>query len=120
MSLPPEPIVQPEPVLAAAPAKASRASHTAASAAMLLMLSAIASGLLGLLRIKYINFLFGAGAAQDAYRAAFALPDLLTYFLIGGAASISLSTILNKHLEAGDTAGADHALSVILNNMLLV
>jgi putative peptidoglycan lipid II flippase len=44
----------------------------------------------------------------------------LTYFLIGGAASISLITILNKHLEAGDRAGADHALSVILNNMLLV
>ncbi len=87
---------------------------------MLLMLSAIASGAVGLLRIKYINFLFGAGAAQDAYRAAFALPDLLTYFLIGGAASISLITILNRHLEAGDQSGADHALSVILNNMLLV
>jgi putative peptidoglycan lipid II flippase len=87
---------------------------------MLLMLSAITSGALGLLRIKYINFLFGAGAAQDAYRAAFALPDLLTYFLIGGAASISLITILNRHFDTGDDAGADHALSVILNNMLLV
>jgi putative peptidoglycan lipid II flippase len=87
---------------------------------MLLMLSAISSGLLGLLRIKYINYLFGAGPAQDAYRAAFALPDLLTYFLIGGAASISVITIVNRFLEAGDEAGADHALSVILNNMLLV
>ena len=87
---------------------------------MLLMASALGSGLLGLIRIKYINYLFGAGVAQDAYRAAFALPDLLAYFLIGGAASISLITILNRYKENDDTVGGDHALSVILNNMLLV
>ena len=99
--------------------------HTAGSAAMLLMMSALLSGLLGLVRIKYINSLFGAGPEQDAYRAAFALPDLLAYFLIGGAASISLITILNRYREAGpngqpDDAGADHALSVILSTMLVV
>jgi len=87
---------------------------------MLLMMSALVSGVLGLIRIKYLNYLFGAGIQQDAYRAAFALPDLLAYFLIGGAASISLITILNRYKEAGDEAGADHALSVILNNMLVV
>jgi putative peptidoglycan lipid II flippase len=98
----------------------SRPQHTAGSAAILLMASALGSGLLGLVRIKYINLLFGAGVAQDAYRAAFALPDLLAYFLIGGAASISLITILNRYRESDDEAGADHALSVILNNMLVV
>jgi putative peptidoglycan lipid II flippase len=87
---------------------------------MLLMASALLSGLLGLVRIKYVNYLFGAGPAQDAYRAAFALPDLLAYFLIGGAASISVITILNRYAEAGDEAGADRALSIILNNMLVV
>ena len=45
-------------------------SHTAASAAMLLMASSVLSGLLALIRIRYVNALFGAGAAQDAYRAA--------------------------------------------------
>jgi putative peptidoglycan lipid II flippase len=87
---------------------------------MLLMASAFGSGLLGLIRIKYTNLLFGAGAEQDAYRAAFALPDLLAYFLIGGAASISLITILNRYHEAGDDTGADRALSIILNNMFVV
>jgi putative peptidoglycan lipid II flippase len=96
------------------------ATHSAYSATLLLMLSTVLSGVLALIRIKYINFLFGAGIAQDAYRAAFALPDLLAYFLIGGAASISLITILNRYREAGDEAGGDHALSVILNNMLVV
>ena len=95
-------------------------SHTAGSAAMLLMASSLLSGLLALLRTKYINYLFGAGINQDAYRAAFALPDLLAYFLIGGAASISVITILNRYREAGDHEGADRALSVILNNMLVV
>lgn len=98
----------------------SKHGHTAASATILLMISAFCSGLLGLVRIKYINYLFGAGPAQDAYQAAFTLPDLLNYFLIGGAASISLITILNRFREAGDEDGADRALTVILTNMLLV
>jgi putative peptidoglycan lipid II flippase len=97
-----------------------RKAHTAGSATILLMASSLLSGLLALLRTKYINYLFGAGINQDAYRAAFALPDLLAYFLIGGAASISLITILNRYREAGDDAGGDHALSVILTNMLVV
>jgi putative peptidoglycan lipid II flippase len=97
-----------------------RKIHTAGSATMLLMASSLVSGVLALVRTKYINSLFGAGVEQDAYRAAFALPDLLAYFLIGGAASISLITILNRYREAKDEAGGDHALSVILNNMLVV
>jgi putative peptidoglycan lipid II flippase len=97
------------------------ARHTSAgSAAMLLMLSAVASGLLALIRIKYITFLFGAGPEQDAYRAAFKLPDLLAYFLTGGAVAISLITILNRYREAGDEEGADHALSVVLTTMFVV
>ena len=87
---------------------------------MLLMMSALLSGVLALFRIKYVNFLFGAGIAQDAYRAAFKLPDLLNYFLIGGAASISLITILNRYREAGDEEGGDRALSIILTTMLVV
>jgi putative peptidoglycan lipid II flippase len=87
---------------------------------MLLMASALLSGLLGLVRIKYINFLFGAGIEQDAYRAAFKLPDLVSYFLVGSAASVSLITMLNRFREAGDNEAADRALSVVLTTMLVV
>jgi putative peptidoglycan lipid II flippase len=97
-----------------------RKSHTAGSATILLMASSLLSGVLALIRIRYVNALFGAGIAQDAYRAAFTLPDLINYFLIGGAASISLITLLNRYREAGDDAAADHALSVILTTMLVV
>ena len=98
----------------------TRKTHTAGSAAILLMLSSFGSGLLALVRIKYVNYLFGAGAAQDAYRAAFKLPDLLSYFLTGGAVAISLITILNRYRERGDDEGADRALSVVLNTMFVV
>jgi putative peptidoglycan lipid II flippase len=94
--------------------------HTAGSAALLLMVSALLSGLLGLVRIKYVNYIFGAGVAQDAYRAAFKLPDLLAYFLVGSAASVSLITMLNRYREAGDDEGADHALSVVTTTMFVV
>ncbi len=95
-------------------------AQSVASATAVLMLSSLLSGVLALLRIKYVNQLFGAGVEQDAYRAAFKLPDLLNYFLIGGAASISLITILNRYRERGDEEGGDRALSVILCTMLVV
>jgi putative peptidoglycan lipid II flippase len=115
----PLPIAAPgsSPVSANAP---KAAVHTAGSAAILLMASALGSGVLGLIRIKYVNYLFGAGPAQDAYRAAFKLPDLLSYFLTGGAVAISLITILNRYREAGDDEGADRALSVVLTTMFVV
>jgi len=98
----------------------TKRTHTAGSAAMLLMMSAFLSGLLGLVRIKYVNHLFGAGFEQDAYRAAFKWPDLLSYFLVGSAASVSMITMLNRYREAGDEEGADRALSVVLTTMLAV
>jgi putative peptidoglycan lipid II flippase len=84
------------------------------------MLSALLSGFLALARIKIVNHIFGAGIDQDAYQAAFTLPDLINYFLIGGAASISVITILNRYRVAADDEGGDRALSVILTTMLLV
>jgi putative peptidoglycan lipid II flippase len=117
MSLTPDPILQSP---STSESGTTVKQHTAGSAAMLLMASALFSGLLGLVRIKVINSLWGAGPEQDAYQAAFKLPDLLAYFLIGGAASISLITILNRYREAGDEEGGDRALSVILTTMLIV
>lgn len=95
-------------------------THTAFSATLLIMLSTLLSGLLGLVRVKYINQIFGAGQATDAYNAAFQLPDMLSYFLVGGVASISLISMLNRYRQAGDEPGADRALSIVLNAMMAV
>ncbi len=84
------------------------------------MASTLLSGLLGLVRTKYINAAFGAGPLTDAYNNAFLLPDMLSYFLVGGVASISLIPILNRYREKGDDAGADRALLIVLNGVAVV
>ncbi|MBS1801048.1 MAG: murein biosynthesis integral membrane protein MurJ [Acidobacteria bacterium] len=84
------------------------------------MLSTLFSGVLGLVRTKYINYIFGAGPETDAYNAAFQLPDMVAYFLVGGVASISLVTILNRYRAQGDEEGGDRALSIVLNAMIVV
>ncbi len=96
------------------------ASHSAYSATLLIMISTLCSGVLGLVRTKIINHIFGAGPQADAYYAAFELPDMLAYFLVGGVASISLITILDRYQAAGDEEGGDRAISIILNAMILV
>jgi putative peptidoglycan lipid II flippase len=94
--------------------------HTARSAALLLMASNLLSGVLGLVRTKYINHIFGAGAATDAYNAAFQLPDMISYFLVGGVGSVTLVTMLTRFREANDPEGEDRTLSAVLNAMLMV
>jgi putative peptidoglycan lipid II flippase len=96
------------------------ATHSIFSATLLIMLSTFLSAVLGLVRTWYINRTFGAGPATDAYYAAFQLPDMLSYFLIGSVISITMVTILNRYRAQGDEAGADRALSIILNAMAVV
>src|SRR5487761_1113430 len=94
--------------------------HTAFSATLLLMFSALLSRVIGLVRIKVIAYLFGAGSLTDAYSAAFQLPDMLTYLLVGGTASITFITILSRYREQGREHEGEEALSVILSVMLMV
>ena len=96
------------------------ASHSIFSATLLIMLSSFLSAVLGLVRTWYINRIFGAGPTTDAYYAAFQLPDMLSYFLIGSVISITMVTILNRYRAQGDEASADRALSIILNAMAVI
>ena len=95
-------------------------SHTAASATILLTLSALLSRIIGLVRDQYIAYKFGAGHNTDAYNVAFYLPEWINYLLVGGAASITFVTILDRYRAAGDDAEGERALSIILNTMVLV
>src|SRR5215472_1108417 len=84
------------------------------------MISTALSSVIGLVRTKYIAWLFGSGTEADAFNAAFVLPDMISYFLVGGAASITFVTILTRYREAGREAEGDRSLSVILTTMYLV
>ena len=70
--------------------------------------------------VKYIAWLFGRGMDADAFNAAFVLPDMISYFLVGGAASITFVTILTRYRENGREDEGQRSLSVILTTMYLV
>ncbi len=84
------------------------------------MASTFLSRIIGLVRIKYIAWLFGRGMEADAFNAAFVMPDMISYFLVGGAASITFVTILTRYRESGHEAEGERSLSVILTTMYLV
>ena len=95
-------------------------AHSAFSATVVLMVSTFLSRIIGLIRVKYIMWLFGSGVAADALNAAFVLPDMISYFLVGGAASITFVTILTRYRETGREAEGERSLSIILSTMYLV
>jgi putative peptidoglycan lipid II flippase len=95
-------------------------AHSVFSATVVLMASTFLSRIIGLVRVKYIMWLFGSGTDADAFNAAFVLPDMISYFLVGGAASITFVTILTRYREAGREAEGERSLSVILTTMYLV
>jgi putative peptidoglycan lipid II flippase len=94
--------------------------HSVFSATVVLMVSTLLSRIIGLVRVKYIVWLFGRGVQADAFNAAFVLPDMISYFLVGGAASITFVTILTRYRESGRDAEGERSLSVILTTMYLV
>src|ERR1700756_5755448 len=95
-------------------------AHSAFSATAILMVSTFLSSIIGLVRTKYIAWLFGSGTEADAFNAAFVLPDMISYFLVGGAASITFVTILTRYRETGRDKEGERSLSVILTTMYLV
>jgi putative peptidoglycan lipid II flippase len=84
------------------------------------MVSTFLSRIIGLVRAQYIVWLFGRGTEADALNAAFVLPDMISYFLVGGAASITFVTILTRYRDTGREAEGERSLSVILTTMYLV
>ena len=95
-------------------------AHSAFSATLVLMVSVFLSRIIGLVRVKYIMWLFGSGMQADALNAAFVLPDMISYFLVGGAASITFVTILTRYKETGREKEGERSLSIILSTMYLV
>jgi putative peptidoglycan lipid II flippase len=95
-------------------------THTAFTATLVLMASSFLSRIIGLVKVSYIAWLFGKAMEADAFNAAFVLPDMISYFLVGGAASITFVSILTRYREAGREEDGQRSLSVILTTMYLV
>ncbi len=93
---------------------------TAFTATLVLMASTFLSRIIGVVRVKYIVWLFGKGLSADALNGAFVLPDMISYFLVGGAGSIAFVTILTQYRDSGREEQGQRSLSVILTTMYMV
>lgn len=69
------------------------------SAAIILAVSALASGLLGLLRDRLLAGSFGAGNELDIYYSAFRIPDFISTILIIGSISAAIIPIFSEYLS---------------------
>ena len=94
-------------------------THTAFTATLVLMASTFLSRIIGLGKNSYIAWLFGSKMEADAFNAAFVLPDMISYFLVGGAASITFVSILTRYRDAGREEDGQRSLSAILTAMYL-
>jgi putative peptidoglycan lipid II flippase len=89
------------------------------AAAALLAGSVLLSRVIGFVREGLLAYQVGATATADAYYAAFQLPDMLNYFLAGGALSTAFLPLYAK-LRAGDEAGGERLLATVLGTLGLL
>ena len=75
------------------------------------------SRVLGIVREAVLANRVGAGAEMDAYRAAFQIPDLLNYFLAGGALSIAFTPTYMRVLGRDGEAAAQRLFAVVLGTV---
>jgi putative peptidoglycan lipid II flippase len=95
-------------------------SRSIASAALLLSGGILLSRILGYAREMLLAYRFGASGQTDAFYAAFQIPDLLNYFLAGGALSIAFIPLYNKVLAKEGEAAANDMASVVLGTLAVV
>ncbi len=86
-------------------------------AAIILSAGILCSRLLGFVREAVIAYQAGAGAATDAYNAAFTLPDLMNYFLAGGTMSITFIPLFAAYMAKNQTEKANRLFSLIATTM---
>jgi len=91
-----------------------------AKAAGILMVAILISRILGFVRETVIGMQFGSNWVTDAYIAAFTIPDLVYYLLIGGALSAAFIPVFTEYLVKGETEEAWKIVSTIINLILIL
>ena len=79
--------------------------------------SVLLSRVLGYVREAVLARELGASAASDAYYAAFQIPDLLNYFLAGGALSIAFVPFYSRVLAQRGGPAAEQLLAKVTGTM---
>jgi putative peptidoglycan lipid II flippase len=88
--------------------------------AALLAGSVLISRVMGYAREMVLAAELGAGAEVDAYRAAFQIPDILNYFLAGGAFTIAFVPFYTRAREGQGEDAARRLTATVLGTMTVL
>jgi len=78
------------------------------------------SRILGLVRDQVLAYLFGTGAAMDAYNVAFRIPNLLRDLFAEGAMSAAFVPTFTHHLTTSGRESAWRLGNLVINALLVV
>ena len=90
-----------------------------AQASLILTAAALASRILGWLRLLVIGSQFGASADLDAYFAAFRIPDLIFQLVVAGALSAALIPVFSSYRAREDEVEAWRLASSVINLVVI-
>jgi putative peptidoglycan lipid II flippase len=116
----------PTPSVAPPPDPASQSSSSRletgrvlVTASLILTVAALASRLLGWIRLLVIGSQFGAGRELDAYFAAFRIPDAIFQLVVAGALSAALIPVFSSYRARGQDEEAWKLASSVINLVLI-
>ena len=89
------------------------------NASLILTVAALASRLLGWVRLLVIGSEFGATSELDAYFAAFRIPDAIFQLVVAGALSAALIPVFQSYRARGQDDEAWRLASSIINLVLI-
>jgi len=101
----------------AAGTESDSAGRRFTAAALLLAASVLLSRLLGFVREMVLAYQLGTSPELGAYYAAFQIPDILNYFLAGGALSIAFVPFYTRARAEQGEAEAARLLATVLGTM---
>jgi len=89
------------------------------TASLILTVAALASRILGWIRLLVIGSQFGASRELDAYFAAFRIPDAIFQLVVAGALSAALIPVFSSYRARGQDVEAWTLASSVINLVLI-
>ncbi len=92
-----------------------RTTQGVLKASTIMAVSNLVASVLGFARNIIISSLFGMGMENDAYIAAFTIPDFIYTILVGGALSTAFIPIFSVYISTGETEKGLRMGNTVLN-----
>ena len=115
----PTPPVEPEPDPVGEARDGAAVGRVLVTASLILTGAALASRILGWIRLLVIGSQFGTSSELDAYFAAFRIPDAIFQLVVAGALSAALIPVFSSYRARSDEAEAWKLASSVINLVLI-